>query len=234
MRVGLVKGLLMKYREAETCALTSLSWSWKGAMTSLASLLTFTHPFLYLPASHASTAPNPSCLSPIMASSSSSSSKAANVIQAHAVHVAHEAKEAVISHTYLYPPLGALYLLRHPSLWPPLLKKLPACLILSVVVVGTMFLVTYVPQAAVLSFVDGPLGPINAAMLVLSESSVIVNALAKSFLLEHALYDIFDATLICEGQDALVAKGREVKPGRKSDGAKKLGKLITKPLTKYD
>ena len=162
----------------------------------------------------------------------SSSSSAADAIRVRASHVAHTTTEAVASHTYLYPPLGALYLLRHPSLWPPLLKRLPACLVLSLAVISTMFIVTYVPQAAVLSFVDGPLGPVNAAMLVLSESSVIINVLAKAFLLEHALWDTFDATLVCEGHDELVMKGRELKPGKKSDGAKKLGKLVSKPLQK--
>lgn len=162
----------------------------------------------------------------------SSSSHAADAVRARATHVAHTATDAVASRTFLYPPLGTLYLIRHPSLWPPLLKRLPACIALSVVVVGAMFFFTYLPQAAVLSFVDGPLGPVNAAMLVLSESNTIINALARAFILEHALWDIFDATLVCEGQDSLVAQGREVKPGKKSDGAKKLGKLITKPLQK--
>lgn len=103
---------------------------------------------------------------------------------------------------------------------------------MSVAVIIPMFLLTYVPQAAVLTLMNGPLGPINAVALVLSESSVIITTVARAFLLEKALCDIFDATLISEGQQTLVEKGREVKPGSRHDGAKKLGKIFTQPLHK--
>ena len=121
-----------------------------------------------------------------------------------ALHAAAISKEAAVSQAYLYPPLGALYLLYHPSLWPPLLKRLLPCFALSVGVIAAMFLFTYVPQAAVMSIMNGPVGPINAAALVLSESSTIINLLARSFILQGALVDIFDATLVCEGQETLV------------------------------
>ncbi|KAL5531566.1 hypothetical protein ACEPAG_4443 [Sanghuangporus baumii] len=151
-----------------------------------------------------------------------------------ALYAAQESKQALYSRTYLYPPLGVLYFVRRPSLWPPLLSRILPCLLLSVGVVVPMFFFTYLPQAAVLSFTDGPFaGPITAAALVLSESSVIINAIARSFLLEHALYDVFDATLVCEGQETLVSKGRELNPGSKSAGTKKLGKMLTKPMQKF-
>ncbi|EJD07451.1 uncharacterized protein FOMMEDRAFT_100704 [Fomitiporia mediterranea MF3/22] len=150
------------------------------------------------------------------------------------VHVAEESRRAFYSRSYLYPPLGVLYLARRPTLWPPVLSRLLPCLGLSVAVLVPMFIFTYIPQAAVLSFTDGPLaGPISAVVLVLSESSIIINTLARAFLLEQALYDVFDATLVCEGQEALVSRGREVRPGKKSEGAKKLGKMLTKPLQKF-
>lgn len=139
-------------------------------------------------------------------------------------------KQAATSQAYLYPPLGALYLLYHPSLWPPVLKRLLPCVALSAGVISVMFLFTYVPQAAVLSLMNGPIGPVNAVALVLSESSAIINWLARAFVLQGALVDIFDATLVCEGQESLVAKGRELKSGSKHDGAKRLGKALTQPM----
>ncbi|KAL5513089.1 ADE17 [Sanghuangporus vaninii] len=157
-----------------------------------------------------------------------------DVARERALHVAQESKQALYSRSYLYPPLGVLYFVRRPSLWPPLLSRILPCLVLSVGVVVPMFFFTYIPQAAVLSFTDGPFaGPITAAALVLSESSVIINAIARAYLLEHALYDVFDATLVSEGQETLVSRGRELKPGSKSAGTKKLGKMLTKPLQKF-
>jgi hypothetical protein len=153
--------------------------------------------------------------------------------KAAAQHVIATSKTALGSRAYLYPPLGALYFLNHSSLWPPLLSRIVPCLALSVGVIVPMFLFTYVPQAAVLTVMNGPIGPINAAALVLSESSVIITAIARAFLLEKALCDVFDATLISEGQQTLVERGREVKAGSRHDGAKKLGKIVTQPLHKY-
>ncbi|THH09730.1 hypothetical protein EW145_g1794 [Phellinidium pouzarii] len=137
------------------------------------------------------------------------------------------------SRSYLYPPLGVLYFTRHPSLWPPVLSRILPCLVLGVGVLVPMFIFTYIPQAAVLSVMNGPVGAFSAAALVCSESSIIINALSRVFLLDQALLDLFDATLVCESQESLVAKGRELKPGQKSEGTKRLGKMLTKPLQKF-
>ena len=160
--------------------------------------------------------------------------RSVDTILTNSNQVAFQAKAVVHSRAYLYPPLGALYLVEHHTLWPTLLRRIFPCLILSVSVIIPMFILTYVPQAAVLTFTEGLLGPLSAIALVLSESSVIINVLSRTFLLEQALNDIFDATLICEGQVSLVSKGREIRPGKNSDGVKKLGKLLKKPLQTYE
>lgn len=80
---------------------------------------------------------------------------------------------------------------------------------------------------------NGPLGPINAIALVLSESTTIVTFIAKAFLLQSALTDLFDATLVEKGQVALVSKGRELKSGDHREGVNKLGKRLMEPLNKY-
>ena len=160
--------------------------------------------------------------------------RSVNTILTNSNQVAFQAKAVVHSRAYLYPPLGALYLVEHHTLWPTLLRRIFPCFVLSVSVIIPMFILTYVPQAAVLTFTEGLLGPLSAIALVLSESSVIINVLSRTFLLEQALNDIFDATLICEGQVSLVSKGREIRPGKNSDGVKKLGKLLKKPLQTYE
>ena len=45
---------------------------------------------------------------------------------------------------------------------------------LSVSVITAMFALTYLPQLAILAFVDGPLAIFNTVLLVLSESSAVI------------------------------------------------------------
>jgi hypothetical protein len=98
-----------------------------------------------------------------------------------------------------------------------------------------MFFFTYVPQMALMAFTSGPLAAISAAILVLSESSAITNLLSRAFLVEDALVDTFDGTLIARDQEPLVAHGRQVKPrsgGR--DAMARLGKIVTRPLARFN
>jgi hypothetical protein len=138
-------------------------------------------------------------------------------------------KEAYQSHSYTYPILGIYFFFSHPHLWPPLLKILFPSLALSIGVLFFMFAFTYLPQAAVLSIVQlGPLGFVSAIPLVLSESALIINTVAKMFIIPDAITEEFDLVLIEKGQTKLVEKGRVVEgPG------KKLGKVLTKPLERF-
>lgn len=95
-----------------------------------------------------------------------------------------------------------------------------------------MFVFTYLPQMTIMAFTSGPLAAVSAALLVLSESSTITNLLSRSFLVEDALMDTFDGTLIARGQEPLVAEGRQVKPRSSGDAIARLGKVITKPFSK--
>jgi hypothetical protein len=94
-----------------------------------------------------------------------------------------------------------------------------------------MFVFTYVPQMAVMAFTQGPLAAVSAALLVLSESSTLFTILSKTFLIEDALVDTFDGTLVARNDTGLVAKGREIKPGQDPIG--KLGRLIKRPFSKF-
>lgn len=93
-----------------------------------------------------------------------------------------------------------------------------------------MFFFTYVPQAALLAFTNGPLAPFAAFMLVLSESSTILNALARRFLLRDALIDTFDGALVARGNTELVAQGRQIKSANEQDPISRLGDKIRNPL----
>lgn len=94
-----------------------------------------------------------------------------------------------------------------------------------------MFAVTYVPQAAVLTLVNGPLAIVTTVLLVLSESSTIFSVLSKNFLIDDALIDTFDGTLLSRNLNSLVSTERQVKSG--NDPIGNLGKLMKKPFERF-
>jgi Etoposide-induced protein 2.4 (EI24) len=126
---------------------------------------------------------------------------------------------------------GLYYFAAHRSLWRPLTSRLASTLTLSIGVTTFMFVFAYLPQAAIMAFTSGPLAAISAALLTLSESSTIINLISKTFLIQDALVDTFDGTLVSRECTDLVSDGRQVKAGR--DPIARLGKLITRPLAKF-
>lgn len=128
---------------------------------------------------------------------------------------------------------GIIYFATHKGLWGPFMSRAGQTISLGVGVTTAMFFFTYVPQMAVMAFTSGPLAAVSAAILVLSESSTITNLLARSFLVEDALLDTFDGTLIARDQEPLVAQGRQVKP---QSGGKyavaRLGKMLSRPFAR--
>ncbi len=113
------------------------------------------------------------------------------------------------------------------------MQKLAPSLSLGLVVTTTLFLTAYLPQAAVMAFTSGPIAAISAAFLTLSESSTLTAVLAKIFLVQDALTDTFDGTLLSKGgTNNLVGQGRQVK-ATGSDSISRLGKLVKKPFEKY-
>ena len=146
-----------------------------------------------------------------------------------------EASEGVLrSGAYLYPIKGVIYFITHKELWRPFVSRAGRTITLGMGVTSFMFFFTYVPQMAIMAFTSGPLAAISAGLLVLTESATITNLLSRSFLVEDALIDTFDGTLIARGQDNLVAQGRQVKPqsgGR--DAMARLGKVLSRPFERF-
>ena len=140
-------------------------------------------------------------------------------------------KDAVQSQAYLYPIKGVLYFLTHRDLWRPLTSKIAAVLTTSIGVTTLMFMIAYLPQAALLAFTSGPAAAVSAAILTLSESSTIVNLLSRTFFIEDALIDTFDGTLLKKECTNLVSEGRQIKAG--GDSIARLGKMIKKPFAKF-
>lgn len=84
-----------------------------------------------------------------------------------------------------------------------------------------------------MAFTSGPIAAISAGLLTLSESSTLTTTLAKIFLVQDALIDTFDGTLLSKhGTHDLVGQGRQVKASG-SDPISKLGKIIKRPFEKY-
>ena len=116
----------------------------------------------------------------------------------------------------------------------PLTSRLAPTLTLATGITAGMFLFTYLPQAAVMAFTSGPIAAISAFFLVLSESSTITTVLSKTFLIQDALVDTFDGTLVSKGQEttALVSQGRQIKASA-ADPINKLGRMVKKPFERY-
>lgn len=104
---------------------------------------------------------------------------------------------------------------------------------LSTGVIAFMFIFTYLPQAAMLTFVNGPLAAFTTVLLTLSESSTIINLISRTFLLQDAIVDTFDGVLVSRNQTAVLSEGRQLKAGNFNDPINKLGKLIKSPFEKF-
>lgn len=104
---------------------------------------------------------------------------------------------------------------------------------LGAAVTTAMFFFTYLPQLGVLFFTSGPLAVASTVVLVLSESSTLTMVLAKTLLIEDALIDTFDGTLVAKGHTGLVEQQRQVKGSSFGDSVQRLGKLATKPFQKF-
>jgi hypothetical protein len=126
---------------------------------------------------------------------------------------------------------GIFYFVSHRSLWQPLLSNVGPYFLLSAAVVAGMFVFTYVPQLAVLVFVNGPLAVFTTVLLILNESSTITNSIARTWLLQDALLDTFDGTLVAKNATSLVREGREIQPG--SDPMQKLGRILKSPFDRF-
>lgn len=122
------------------------------------------------------------------------------------------------------------YIMRHPHLWKPLRRPLAYSLLLSVFITFNMFLWTYLPQAAALSLVNGPLAFATAVPLVLGESATLTLLITRGLWLAPALDNLFDQVLLDQGLTSLVAEGREIQG---SGTARSLGKTAMAPLNRF-
>lgn len=139
--------------------------------------------------------------------------------------------QAASSGSYLYPIKGIFFFLRNRTLWSPLASKILPTLGLAVGVVIFMFTFTYLPQVGLMFFTNGPLAPFTTILLILSESATITNILSRNFIVQDAIIDTFDATLLARNSTNLVSQGREIKGG--NDPVGRLGKIAKKPFEKF-
>lgn len=141
------------------------------------------------------------------------------------------ALEAAKSQSWLYPFKGIAYFVSHRALWQPFVSKLPQYFALYGSVLGGMITFTYLPQLAVLVFVNGPLAVFTTVLLVLNESATIVNMISRNYLLQDSLLNTFDGTLLSRNNGELVKEGRELKSG--GDPVQRLGKALKSPFDKF-
>ncbi|KAJ7340655.1 hypothetical protein DFH08DRAFT_963519 [Mycena albidolilacea] len=132
-------------------------------------------------------------------------------------------KEIFVTSAYLYPFKGIYFCLRHRYLWPLLRARFIPCLILSIIVLPTLFIFAYLPQVAFLAIFQGNLAWFNAVFLVLGEAAAIIALLFEAFFVDETLVKIFDAVLIHRGFTELVSHRRAIIPDG-TDPVKQLGK----------
>jgi len=139
--------------------------------------------------------------------------------------------DAARSGSYMYPIKGIFYFFSHPALWKPLRSKLIPYFTLYSGVLGSMFFFTYLPQLAIMAFVNGPLAVFTTALLILNESATITGIVSKNYLLQEAILDTFDGTMVAKNSTGLVSEGREVKA--RGDSIQRLGKVIKNPFKRF-
>ncbi|KAJ7759458.1 hypothetical protein DFH07DRAFT_446559 [Mycena maculata] len=119
-------------------------------------------------------------------------------------------REIFVTSAYWYPFKGFYFCMKHRFLWPLFRARFIPCLVLSIVVLPTLFIFTYLPQVAFLAIFQGHLAWFNAVFLVLGEGAVIIALLFEAFFVDETLVKIFDAVLIHEGFSELVARRRHI------------------------
>lgn len=119
--------------------------------------------------------------------------------------------KSVVSSSFLYPFKGIYvspsscspndrvltisfpkYFLANPSFYPLFGRRLIPLTILSILVLGTLFTWTYLPQAAFLLIFHGPTAWVSAVFLVLGEGQVIIALLFEAWMVDETMVDAFD------------------------------------------
>ncbi|OJJ56955.1 hypothetical protein ASPSYDRAFT_154879 [Aspergillus sydowii CBS 593.65] len=169
------------------------------------------------------------------------SDRAKEALRAETTHLRATAQDVLLSGAYFYPfkarpsnptiPFhGIIHLATHKSLYTPLRSLLTQTLIAGASITTALFVFTYVPQTALLTFTSGPLfAPIAGALLVLAEASAVTHFVARGWIIRDALVDVFDAVLLERGCEGLVKEGRVVRSNVNSLMGR-LGKMVKKPF----
>ncbi|KAJ7067468.1 hypothetical protein C8F01DRAFT_1247832 [Mycena amicta] len=132
-------------------------------------------------------------------------------------------REIFVTSAYLYPLKGFYFCMRHTFMWPLFRTRFIPCLVVSLIVLPTLFIFTYLPQVAFLAIFQGNLAWFNAVFLVLGEAAAIIALLFEAFFVDETLVKIFDAVLIHQGYPELVATRRTLIPNA-PDAVQQLGK----------
>ncbi|EDN09000.1 hypothetical protein I7I51_00657 [Histoplasma capsulatum] len=107
---------------------------------------------------------------------------------------------------------GIIFFICHPFLWPLFRARLFSISLLSAFIYTILFTLTYLPQVAFLAIFQGTGAWVNGLFLVLGEGAAIVQILFEAFFVDETLVDVFDAVLISQGEEDLVATSRTIHP----------------------
>ncbi|KAJ6788926.1 hypothetical protein PWT90_00137 [Aphanocladium album] len=111
-----------------------------------------------------------------------------------------------------YPLRGIWYFSRTKEFWPLFLGRLLPLSLISLVVYFLLFAFVFLPQFAFLAIFQGWGAWVNAVVLTLGEGLVIIQGLFEGFFVDECRVDVFDATLIQNSLEDLVAPHRVLYP----------------------
>ncbi|OAQ96901.1 hypothetical protein LLEC1_00574 [Akanthomyces lecanii] len=111
-----------------------------------------------------------------------------------------------------YPLRGIWYFSRTREFWPLFLGRILPLSLISLVVYFILFAFAFLPQFAFLAIFHGWSAWVSAVVLVLGEGLVIIQGLFEGFFVDECRVDVFDATLIQNSLEDLVAPHRVLYP----------------------
>ncbi|PGH14026.1 hypothetical protein AJ79_03295 [Helicocarpus griseus UAMH5409] len=114
--------------------------------------------------------------------------------------------------SWLYPLRGLIFFISHPYLWPLFRARLLPISLISAFIYVILFTFAYLPQVAFLAIFQGSSAWVNGLFLVLGEGAAIVQVLFEAFFVDETLVDVFDAVLVSQGEEDLVATSRAIHP----------------------
>ncbi|CAK5279401.1 unnamed protein product [Mycena citricolor] len=141
---------------------------------------------------------------------------------------AHLVWDVIASGGWWYPLDGIVYCLSHSSLYQAMFPVVWKITTTAALITVGMFTFTYLPQLAFCAIFTGPLAFIPAALMVLGETYVVIMFVSKTFYLNRAQDQLFNAVLRSKGVSLVY-----VDASKNRGFVQDVVKSVSKPLARF-